>query len=97
MEAPKCKICGNRHYGPCITTTAKVEKPKHKLIQAAEEALAIAKGEAEPARLTFVRVRKAAEEVLAMPSRAIFDRNAYQRDYMRKKRAAEKALKAKPK
>lgn len=71
MEAPKCKICGERHYGACQRfarelRSSEAQWPKDILEKAAS---------VPPT--TINRLPK-------------FDRNAYQRDLMRKRRAAAK-------
>ncbi len=64
MEAPKCKICGERHYSLCRVATLNTG-------QANREAI-----------LNSLRIE---------PPKPTFDRTAYQREYMRKRRAAQKA------
>lgn len=62
MESPKCKLCGERHYGMCAVP-ARQESPS-------VEPLPVEQGAAPP------------------PQSKGFDRTAYQREYMRKRRAA---------
>lgn len=81
MEAPKCKICRQRHYGPCYAIgIATFEESKARTI-------AIASGKHKPA--------PSEPKVWITPETATkFDRTTYQRDYMReymrKRRAAAK-------
>jgi len=64
MEAPKCKICGEKHYGLCKGVV-------HRLSTEPVKGSDLLHGHTEP----LVK----------------FDRTAYQREYMRKKRAKDKA------
>lgn len=84
MEAPKCKICGARHYGLCTPTINSGDRPI--TIVHAKGSSRLEPGE----ELTW--------DALGNPAvKPKFDRNAYHRaymrDYMRKRRAAAKALK----
>lgn len=86
MEAPKCKICGERHYGVCtvygtndaITVSL---KPEVKMTK-----------QGKPTSFT---------EHLSIVEKPKFDRVAYQKAYMKeyhkKRRAALKAAKDKDK
>jgi hypothetical protein len=73
MEAPKCKLCSERHYGMCKVQVA--ERPAVKTI---------------PYIPPFTQNAE-----LPMKLKPKSDYNAYMREYMRKRRAAEKALKQK--
>jgi hypothetical protein len=70
MEAPKCRICGQRHWG---------------IVCALEKS---SRGEPEAANL---RATKSQANAVVAPSprepNPKFDRVAYQREYMRKRRA----------
>lgn len=61
MEKPKCRICGERHWGLCPGTVADVKER--------------------------VAVIEKATVKLEKPK---FDRTAYQREYMRRRRAAKR-------
>jgi len=76
MEAPKCKLCGERHYGLCARTKQK----------AAIVAAAIVE-RATPESPDDFAPRKRAPN-------GTFDRNAYQREWMRRYRAKRKAEKS---
>lgn len=65
MEAPLCKICRYRHYGPCHGT---IETPAPTPEPATPKAIEAPRGS--------------------------FDRNAYQREYMRKRRAEQVSVNA---
>lgn len=76
MEAPKCKICGERHWGhECGAIAPKTAKiiPKTKPLLTIKRENPIITG---------------LKEVIEYTKK--FDRNAYQRDYMRKRRAKDK-------
>lgn len=88
MEAPKCKLCGGRHYGLCKAVTKPERIIKTPSGRAASGPVT-ASEEITPEADAVRAVTNAMEGV-----RLKFDRNAYQRDYMRKKRAKDRALKA---
>lgn len=64
MDAPKCRLCKDRHWGLCV--------PKTKLVTNTPGAVCYA----------------AATEL-----KPKFDRNAYQREYMKKRRQQKKEAK----
>ena len=66
MDAPKCRLCGERHYGRCQKFAEPVEKPRK--------------------AVPIVEITARSEGNGA----AKFDRNAYQRELMRKRRAKAK-------
>jgi hypothetical protein len=76
MEAPKCKICGERHYGLCRTEPpAKAAGPRRPNGDAARE-----------------ERRMASEPTLFdEPGSVKAGHNAYMREYMRGWRAKRKA------
>jgi hypothetical protein len=80
MQHPKCRTCGERHqFGPCPQAAA--SKPVN----------------APPVSLTAAPVSLTptpAAPVSLTPDRAKFDRVSYQRDYMRRQRAAKRATPA---
>lgn len=98
MDAPKCKLCGERHYGLCTSTKhtnevarvapAGVGRPKgippSTVLNTADVAQRL---ERPPNALVAQRTERPASNrdgVGSNPTeRAKFDRNAYHRDYMR--------------
>jgi hypothetical protein len=78
MEAPFCKVCQHKHRGVAHIwdDEPEPEAPRPKLVM--------------PTRPT-VAPRPEMPLAASRPSRGTFDRNAYQRDYMRRRRAAAKA------
>lgn len=82
MEAPKCKLCGERHYGLC----------QHAKPRPAAAAMAPKRAK-KTAMGTANTLASEADQQLAARPEAVkpkFDRNAYQRDLMRKRRKAQK-------
>jgi hypothetical protein len=75
MEAPKCRLCGERHWASCAVTTP---APKLKAM--------MSKPIAKPVSLT-ASPRPVSPTVAHKPK---FDRNAYQRDLTRERRAQAK-------
>ena len=74
MEAPKCKICGQRHYGLCPQAKGgEANIPGHD-----------SRASEDDANKTQPRAAK------KRAVRGSFDRKAYQREYMRKRRAKGK-------
>lgn len=97
MDAPKCKICGERHYGLCSqprSRNAPTQAQPPEPVRTATAA-SVAAGETAPNRQLsveelggpFIGIIAHETTHLAVPK---FDRNAYQREYMRKRRAALK-------
>jgi hypothetical protein len=97
MDAPKCKICGERHYGLCSQPrgrNAPTQAQPPELVRTVPAA-GVAAGETAPNRqLTveelggpFCGIIAHETTQLATPK---FDRVAYQREYMRKRRKALK-------
>lgn len=74
MEAPKCKICGQKHYGLCKNMTVGFDT---------------AAPNGDHSAHVIVEDGKVADVVL-IPAGEKFDRLKYQREYMRKKRAKDK-------
>jgi hypothetical protein len=73
MEAPKCKLCGERHWGLCPSN----ESPEPIKIEDLTP----------PQQLKLL---KALLDDPRIEDKGKFDRTAYQREYMRKWRAARK-------
>jgi hypothetical protein len=99
MEGPKCKLCGERHWGLCG------EPPNYEPPCSYEETLRKAQeirdGAGQSAGWGWDLPARV-EPKPSLPMSPRFDRTAYQREYMRKWRAARKeaqrreALKAHP-
>ncbi len=92
MDLAKCKICGERHRaGPC---------PKFQSSRGSTEGRARTdQSLGSPHATCNVAGRSPASGVAGIkssPREAKFDRATYQRDYMRKRRAAEKIYKNNP-
>jgi hypothetical protein len=86
MEKPKCKLCGARHWS---------REPCAKLNGAEAETGALPSASADMQGVTAVRAEGSLPSVASPPvvgsnptGPAKFDRLAYQREYMRKRRAA---------
>lgn len=75
MDAPKCKLCGERHYGLCR--------------QKGGEATARANTSAIQVRPPVVSPKKPAAGAKSKFDRNAYHRD-YMRDYMRKRRKAQK-------
>jgi hypothetical protein len=94
MEAPKCRLCGKRHWDGCAPAITQAGRP---LMRADGEPLTagdlIKDGayEVNPDTNTLTPLNAVARKHAARAPRGTFDRNAYQREYMRKRRAAQKA------
>lgn len=93
MDAPKCKLCGERHYGIC-----KHAKPRPSTAAVAPEKAMVEKS--SPGSDNHrIKPRRAADRtdtmvvVSALRMRPKFDRTAYQRELMRKRRTADKEKK----
>lgn len=83
MEAPKCRLCGSRHWGGCGPSVTL-------------DAHTLKKPDGAPLTAGDLRVGQTYEvqpdyTVKHLAPRGTFDRNAYQREYMRKRRAAAKS------
>jgi hypothetical protein len=81
MESPKCKICKERHYGLCKTASL--------------DGITVSKAKFELPKpiILDVNLKIAAETVSVKTLRELkkaFDRTAYQREYMRKRRSKSK-------
>jgi hypothetical protein len=63
MEKPKCKICGERHYGMCAVPVPPTHQP---------------------------HITPMERPIKKRNPNGTFDRTAYQRELMRKRRAAQK-------
>lgn len=78
MEAPKCKLCGERHFGLCLDARANVSERRGRT-------------SADAIQRAMERIENALPAPL--PPSHTFNRKAYQRDYMkvymRKRRAKE--------
>lgn len=94
MEAPKCKICDERHYGLCrAAKLSEQEKADHDQLMYGQSFMLKERG--KPAK--HVPIETIYPEPPEPPagmvySRQVFDRTAYQREYMRKRRAKAKSL-----
>lgn len=75
MEAPKCKICSQRHYGLCPPAKGGDAHAHNKPVTGIPSASDVAKP----------RIAK------KRAARGTFDRTAYQREFMRRLRAALKS------
>lgn len=75
MDAPKCRLCGERHYGLC--QKFKTKEAVRKIV------------DPRPTRETHCTEAVIPIEE-ADPAGIVFDRKAYQRDYMKKARAQGK-------
>lgn len=98
MDKPKCKLCGERHYGMCPPRRIEGAKLVHTAPEGAH--IALLSGEMAKLGVAVVVVPNETPYVVsadgtAAPIKPAFDRVAYQREYMReymrKRRAAEKA------
>lgn len=86
MDAPKCKICQERHYGICLS---------RKSLTVAKKAIA---PDHPKARTVVLNQEKARAECIGMKEATIpaaeagpaFNKLAYQKEYMRKARAQGK-------
>ena len=91
MEKPLCKICKERHYGLCNEFAAKVGSSDAKPTQAQPRA------KADRPSIPRKERSDVARSVTPIPEtggrdkakNGTFDRVAYQREYMRKRRAAK--------
>jgi hypothetical protein len=84
MDAPKCRLCGNRHWGGCRIVVIRQAPSELPLVS-------VESGEGwrvETRRLTIPAPEK--PEPKKRAPRGTFDRAAYQREYMRRRRAAQK-------
>jgi hypothetical protein len=83
MEKPKCRICGERHYGLCPQNGRDIEKAISTSLPAA----------VETAYVADLKARMPSEKPTPLEDRP-FDRKAYMkqymREYMRKRRAKDK-------
>ena len=81
MKAPKCKLCGAAHgLGEPHQWGEEDEVLPGLAERVAAQLIKVVEKSAEPARAAARKAEK-------------FDRNAYQREYMRKRRAAGRAAK----
>lgn len=107
MEAPKCKICGEKHWGSVCTAfqsntrsvmelAALVEKPMRKKRLASKSAPSVVPERLIPAteeseaKVTSNIIAPIAEQMSPKQKRSpkgTFDRKAYQRELMRKRRS----------
>lgn len=91
MDAPKCKICGKRHYGPCVPRRGEVVPDR---AQAAVDNVSASAPGSGPLSRPQGNPEPGNTEAGGAPK---FDRNEYHRnymrEYMRKRRAAERAPK----
>lgn len=98
MDLPKCRICGERHrLGPCPSVARSSRSAKAEKVAGNGErrfdpgSLAKAGDGASgktPLQQPGVVEEAAATEIISGPA---FDRQAYQRDYMRRYRARKRA------
>ena len=82
MEAPKCKICGCRHYGLCAAPVCQTEQPVP-VEDGADD------GIVPPVQEVPVPI-SVHGPVSASTDRPKRDRSAYMRDYMRARREAQR-------
>jgi hypothetical protein len=105
MESPKCKLCGTRHYGICVSAIdqpasalpalpdeqAMVHPPAPVPVQALPMPVEVHPKQDRRAYMReYVRARRQAQKDAAPPPKPPFDYNAYQREYMRRRRAMQK-------
>lgn len=85
MEKPKCKLCGERHWS---RETCKAAGKPVKIAMA--EPMTQAIGIAVSSEAISREIETAIPPPKKRAARGTFDRNAYQRELMRKRRAAQK-------
>jgi len=88
MEAPKCKLCGERHYGMCAQTSKPAKKPTTRPVEkTAAQSSTSERIDAPPYASTLpVNCPHCGRPMLKTDDKA-----AYQRAYMRARRARQKA------
>jgi hypothetical protein len=96
MDAPRCKICKDRHYGLCSNTSLGSASGCPEGDDGRTEVNRLRKRNVTESETTAGAILKASGDksqvVTAGETAQKFDRLAYQREYMRKRRAAKKAL-----
>jgi len=87
MKAPKCRLCGVVHWGsePHVGVVGRVGRGRSPVDS---ESVVIAPGGRRTDREIVAAIRELLGE--PVPKKPGFDRVAYQREYMRKRRAAAK-------
>ena len=88
MEAPKCKFCGERHWGNCAVLAEAARALPNRAPRKGDSILGGVKVEGHP---THPAAAPGVSSMIAggnaPPARAAFDRVAYQRAYMKRWRA----------
>lgn len=94
MEKPKCKICGERHYGLCPSVPLKSDAS---LVEEKASRYTPQPARAQQERSAAPLRSRSTATAVDRDTKEKFDRAAYQREYMRtylpKWRAAQKAKK----
>lgn len=90
MEAPKCRLCDERHWGLCPATKS-VSRPV--VDRTPRDGVGLIPSGKPEGLVGPASERDGATANTKPTHKPKFDRNAYQRDLMRKRRAAEKASK----
>lgn len=85
MDAPKCRLCGERHYGACKTWAG--SQRQEPCAGCASKEAVIAQLRAELDKRKTERKTKASNESNGSNG---FDKRAYQREYMKAYRARNK-------
>ena len=91
MLAPLCKTCQERHYGPCTGGTTQLQRLASAPVAATKASKPKAMKAASKRAVKPTPAKKQATAPRKRAPKGTFDKAAYQRDYMRKKRAATKA------
>jgi hypothetical protein len=95
MEAPKCKLCGERHYGMCAQSNKPAKKPTTRPVEKiAAQSSTSERIDAPPLHVNpppYASTLPVNCPHCGRPMLKTDDKAAYQRDYMRKRRARQKA------
>jgi hypothetical protein len=89
MEHQKCRICGNRHrLGPCPSPARELCKVAEEVVPALVPTPPLSNAQLQ----TWIAAafEDAVTRVLNAAQKPAFDRRAYQREYMRRRRKAKK-------
>jgi hypothetical protein len=100
MDAPKCKTCGKRHWGKCLEPISGVSYGAHTIhgIEPSHTVLNVDPKQPIVVHFSGGSVTLKSGEMLTfdplgkpvVSTKVPFDRTAYQREYMRKRRAKER-------